>query len=602
MHWDLNLKTPLADFGKEELNKLENGPLDGSLLKAQFADGSFQELEWAAEQAAKSHGIYLEFNRDKKGRDKDWMYMLRITIPGGGPLKASQWEILDQIAKDYTADQDGHPSLRLTTRQNVQFHWLKKAVVPDVVRRVADSGFFALNGCGDNVRNVMGCPLSRVTGAYNAHQHAEHFGHYFQLPLEPHLKIFGIDPKLAPRTEGAQFDYGPGLLNRKFKIAFAAAHPDPETGIWVPDNCVECRTNDIGVAPILSGNKVQGFQVYVGGGQGEKNGRQTISTLGTPLGSISEANLEKGLDAIVKVHQEWGDRKNRVWARLKFVIKQQGVDWFHDRVRERVGSIFEAPIPDHDPGERHLHHGWIPQSEQGHWSYGMFVENGRITDRTPTPFRTMVRELLHTYEAELMITGNQDLVFSNLKEDQRASFDADLKRFGYGSTNGNDYSTLRKRAVACVGLPTCRLSYTDSERFLPVLIDELDQRGFGEMTETIGISGCERQCSRPSTKSIAWVGNGKDRYQLRLFGDDNARHQGRFLTDSEGNPFFNRVLRDRVADVIEVLFTFYQANSQDGEDMGTFHRRLGMEAIVTHLAQHPQLEDLIKKKKSATAS
>jgi sulfite reductase beta subunit-like hemoprotein len=593
MNWNLNLKTPTEHFCKEEQNKLENSPLEGALAE-QFADGGAQDLEWTSEQAAKSHGIYLEFNRDHRGREKDWMYMLRMTIPGGGPLNRTQWDILDTLATDYTADQEGHPSLRLTTRQNVQLHWLKKEVVPEVVQRVAESGFFSLNGCGDNVRNVMGCPLSRFSTIYNAHQHAEHFGRYFQLPLEPHMRVFGINPETAPRTPETKFDYGPSLLNRKFKIAFAAVHSDPETGLWKPDNCVECRTNDLGVAPIIRDNSVQGFQVYLGGGQGEKNGKASISTLGLPFGSIDKANLEKGLDAIVKVHQEWGDRQNRVFARLKYVIRQQGVEWFMERVRERVGDIFEQPVQNHDPGVRQLHHGWMPQANTGDWAYGMFVENGRITDGGTIHFRTLIREMLQTYDAEIMITANQDLVFCNLKEEQRSSFESDLTRFGYGTHNGTRYSSLRRHAVACVGLPTCRLSYTDSERFLPSLIDELDQRGYGNLTESIGISGCERQCSRPSTKTIGWVGNGRNRYQL--LGDDNGSHQGEPLADEKGNPFLNRVPLDRVADVVEALFDLYLQKRHEDEDMGTFHRRLGSPALVSHLFQVEALQDLYKAK------
>jgi sulfite reductase beta subunit-like hemoprotein len=204
--------------------------------------------------------------------------------------------------------------------------------------------------------------------------------------------------------------------------------------------------------------------------------------------------------------------------------------------------------------------------------------------------------MLQTYDAEIMITANQDLVFCNLKEEQRSSFESDLTRFGYGTHNGTRYSSLRRHAVACVGLPTCRLSYTDSERFLPSLIDELDQRGYGNLTESIGISGCERQCSRPSTKTIGWVGNGRNRYQLRLLGDDNGSHQGEPLADEKGNPFLNRVPLDRVADVVEALFDLYLQKRHEDEDMGTFHRRLGSPALVSHLFQVEALQDLYKAK------
>ncbi len=596
--YSLNLKTAPEDFSKEEQNKLAQGDYGGSLTE-DFADSAFQGLQWECEQLAKSHGIYLEFNRDHRGKEKDWMYMLRMTIPGGGPLNKDQWCILNQIADQYTIDPDGRPSLRLTTRQNVQFHWLKKADVPEVVRRVADTGFYALNGCGDNMRNVMGCPLSRHSLAYNAHAHAEAFGAYFQLPLGPHLQVFGINPKAPPRQPEDRFQYGPALLNRKFKLAFAAVTRDPESGLLIPDNCVECRTNDIGVSPVIEADRVSGFQVYVGGGQGEKNGKPSLSTLGEPFGIFSPDDLKAGLDAIVGVHQEWGDRQNRIWARLKFVIKTQGIAWFQDRVRERIGNRFELPDPHHDPGARNLHHGWTLQESDHQWTYGLFVENGRLRDDESLALKQMVQELVNRYDAEILITPNQDLLFTNLAEDQRAAFSADLEKYGYGTRQGAPYSKLRRHSIACVGLPTCRLSYTDSERFLPELIDELDRRGWGDMTESLGVSGCERQCSRPATKTIGWVGSGRNRYQLRLFGSEDARHQGQPLVDEDGTPVLKMVTKDRIADVVETLFKFYQESKTDQEDMGTFHRRMGMPALTNHLKSAPQTRDLFKPRTKA---
>lgn len=599
--WTLNLKTPTEDFSKEEHNKLAQGGFAGSLTE-EFADSSQQELQWECEQLAKSHGIYLEFNRDNRSKQKDWMYMLRMTIPGGGPLDKKQWQILTDISDQYTPDKEGQPSLRLTTRQSVQFHWLKKQDVPDVVRRVTDSGFYSLNGCGDNVRNVMGCPLSRFSNTYDAHAHAAEFGQYFQLPLAPHLQVFAIDQSAPPRQPNDQFQYGPSLLNRKFKIAFAAVTRDPQTGLLVPDNCVECRTNDIGVAPIVDVDRVIGFQVYVGGGQGEKNGKPTLSTLGEPFGIFSPENLKSGLDAIVAVHQEWGDRQNRVWARLKYVIKTKGVSWLQERVRERIGDRFTAPDSHHDPGARDLHHGWTKQESNDQWTYGLFVESGRLIDHENLKLKQMVHELVHKYDTELMITPNQDLLFTNLANDQREAFGEDLQRYGYGTRRGEAYSELRRRSISCVGLPTCRLAYTDSERFLPELIDELDRRGWGGMTESLGVSGCERQCSRPGTKSIGWVGSGRNRYQLRLFGSEDGRHQGTPLKDEDGKPALKTVPRERLADVVEALFRFHRDQGKQTEDLGAFHRRLGMAKLVRHLQADELTQDLFKARNKQQAA
>jgi sulfite reductase beta subunit-like hemoprotein len=588
-----NLRTPREDLCKEEANKLNSGGYRGQ-LETHFQDLSIEDIVWESEQLAKSHGIYLEFNRDKTGTKKEWMYMMRFSIPGGGPLNREQWRLFDECAEQYTLNQDGKPSLRLTTRQNIQFHWVKKSAIRDIVQRIAQTRFYSLNGCGDNTRNVMGCPLSCFSTLYNSNVIAQRFGQYFRLPIEPHLEIFGVNPD-HERTPEGHFHYGPNLLNRKFKIAFSAIHFDETTGQYVPDNCVECRTDDIGVAPILDGNKVERFQVYIGGGQGERNGKPTFAALGQPFGILHEQPLLEGLDAIVRVHQEWGDRQNRHWARLKYVVHAQGIAWYRDQVRALIGDVFEPPDEDLDIGPRHLHHGWIPQPSNGLWAFGAFIENGRIINGLDGELKTMVRYMMDNYPVNLMITPNQDLLFTDISADAKTAFEADLRRFGYGRRNGQEFSTLRKASVACVGLPTCRLAYTDSEQFLPELIDELDKRGWGEITESLGVSGCERQCSRPATKTIGWVGSRKDGYLLKLMGTEDGRNQGKALMDAEGKMYLRFVPREEVANVTEALLEHYRANHQPPESMGYFHQRVGMQAILDFLKEHPKTAMLLAK-------
>ena len=147
---------------------------------------------------------------------------------------------------------------------------------------------------------------------------------------------------------------------------------------------------------------------------------------------------------------------------------------------------------------------------------------------------------------------------------------------------------------ACVGLPTCRLSYTESEQFEPELMDELEAMGYGEMAESIGITGCERQCFRPATKTIGWVGQGPDMYMLKLGGDVAGRHQGTALVEGD-DLYLRQVPRDRVATVTAALFDFYLANRRDGEDMGAFNRRMGDAGILAHLKDNPKTAALTEK-------
>lgn len=587
-----NFRTPDDALGEVERYKLDSNGMRGRIAE-DLRDLSRQDVQDATEQLAKSHGIYLEYNRDTGGQSKEWIYMIRVGIPGGGPLTREQWAVLDDLSDRYGRNPEGRPSLRATTRQDIQFHWVRKEHVVEIVRRVAESGLRTLNGCGDNARNVMACPLSAYTGVFDANAWASRTGLYFRLPAEPHIQIFEINPDamLTPPAD-RRYNYGPKLLNRKFKFAFSAVHRDGDG--FHSDNCVELRTNDVGIAPVVTNGKVDRFMVYIGGGQGERNGKPTFCALGGPFGAFAEEDLVQGLDAIVKVHEEWGDRQNRHWARLKYVVHKMGLEWYRQQVRDR-GGRFEPPIPDFDPGPRCLHHGWIPLPSTGQWAYGAFFENGRIIDGPNGRQKTMVRHLMEKYPIRLAITPNDDLLFLDVPGEAKESFEADMGHFGYGRHNEREFSVLRRHSVACVGLKTCRLAYTESEQCLPGIIDQLEDRGWGDQAESIGMSGCERQCSRPATKAIGWVGAGVDRYQLKLMGAEDGRYQGVPITDEAGRMYLKSVPRDELATVAEVLFEYHRDHRRDGESLGELLRRIGMAEVIRLFKEDPRTAGLMEK-------
>lgn len=594
-----NFKTKLEDYCKEEKNKLAFDSFAGNLSE-DFRNLENKDVAWETEQLAKSHGIYLGFDRAKTGREKDFRYMIRITIPGGGPLTKEAWKILDDVAKKYTTGPRSEPSLRLTTRQNIQYHWIKKEDLISCVQDIVKSGFLTLNGCGDNTRNVMACPLSRYSKIFNANAWALKAANYFQLPEEPFIKVFEIDTSFLRQSQENQerFDYGKSLLNRKFKIAFSGVSLN-DNGIYELDNCVEVRTNDLGIVPILENKKVVAFQIYVGGGQGERNGKPSIATLAKPICIVTEDKLLETMDAVVKVHKEWGDRENRHWARVKYVIKSQGTDWYREQMEEQLGYKLEKPNLDLDVGRRFLHHGWNKQESNDKWAFGTFIENGRISDESQNgKLREMFNSSFEKFNCQAVVTPNQDIIFTEIKEDAKEDFLANLESFGFGKRNGKVYSSLRLESGACVGRDTCRLTYTDSEKFEPELIDKLEEMGWGEMKESIGITGCERQCFRPSTKTIGLVGTGLDRYQLRLGGSADCRTQGSpIYSEDKTSSYLRSIPREEVPIVIDALFRFYQENKAENESMGSFNNRIGTEKIIKHLKENPNTNHLMDENK-----
>ncbi|MDQ6667755.1 MAG: hypothetical protein M3Y53_05955 [Thermoproteota archaeon] len=297
-------------------------------------------------------------------------------------------------------------------------------------------------------------------------------------------------------------------------------------------------------------------------------------------------------------------------------------EWFREQVRnlDGVRSInFEPYIEDYDYGNTDLHLGWVKQPDNSsRWCYGAFIENGRIIDGSRNgDLKSMVKYLMNNYShIELFTTPNQHLMFCNIEEGLKELFEIDMKMFGYGFRKINSdsnkisisdgetalyraYSNLRRSSGACVGRDTCRLTYTDSEKFEPYLIDELEKK-WGYMTESIGVTGCEKQCYRPATKTIGWIGTGFNLYQVVLLGTQDGRHQGRILVDPySGEQYLHFVPRKDVATITDALFEYYVRNRSEEEDrpggMGYFIRRVGPEEIISYLKSNPKTADFMKK-------
>ena len=572
-----SIGTPLELYSKAETTKLQEG-LVGDLPE-EFRNAQ-PDLTKAAESIAKSHGIYLEFNRAGSPGAKKWIYMIRINIPGGGPLSARQWLALDEAARRYAVRSDGFPSLRLTTRQSVQFHWVRKEGVIPLLQSLAKAGLFSLNACGDNVRGVMACPLPREGAPFNPREWAGKIGSFFRLPEKAYVQIFEIDPSgWKDESPGERFQYGPALLNRKFKFGVGGILPNPNGEGWINDNCVEVLTQDLGLVPVLQKDCFVGFDLYAGGGMGENFGRPTATRFGEPLAFVSPDRVLEVLEAVVLVQQEWGDRAHRHWARLKYLVAAKGMDWLQRRVVEILGKPLE-PFRGQFPGHRHLHHGLVRNPHGNDHSIGLFIESGRLIDNSPNGrLLSLTKAIALEVGASFRATPNQDLLITGWKERDKSSIVDLLEEYGYGLRNGRPYSALRVQSGSCVGRSTCRLAYTDSEDYEPELLDELERRGWGHLSESIGVTGCERQCFRPATKSIGLVGSGKDSYQLKLFGNRHGTALGQPLT-SEGRQYLRQVPKERVPDLLEHLFRIHESESQEQEHLGITLERLGPETIL----------------------
>src|SRR5665213_1999722 len=213
-----------------------------------------------SEQLLKFHGIYAQDQRDVRraraqaGETLDYIFMIRVVVPGGR-LSPEQWLGLDEIASTIA---DG--SVRLTTRQAVQFHGVVKGELRDLARSLDRQFLSSFGGCGDVVRNVVTCPnLHLESGNGHLEGIARQLRETFRSTSEAHWEIFVNGEKAASHEEIEERPfYGDTYLPRKFKIA--VSHPR--------DNCVDVYAQDVGLIPGEHPELGAGFTLLVGGGLG----------------------------------------------------------------------------------------------------------------------------------------------------------------------------------------------------------------------------------------------------------------------------------------------------------------------------------------------
>lgn len=608
------LEIALSDrqLSSDEKNKFNNTFLGGEKLRKDLEDLSKPDVDKDLHINLKPNGIYIQFDRTlvKQGI-KDWSFMVRIPVWGGGDILPDEWNKISELAEKYSRDDDGFPSIRLTTRQAIQFHRVTKNNLLPLVRELIEMGRTTLNACGDNVRNTVASPIK--SDIFNANELANKIGEFFQLPLEDHYKIF--HQGYSNSSDGEKFKYDVLGLPRKFKIGIGGYYTDPITGEEVRCNAPDILTNDLAIAPIVSNKKVAGYQVYIGGSLGQKNRKVTFPSLAGALGIFETENeLMKGLNASVYLQQQIGDRKNRHWSRLKNILYKKGleitgksieevlydedkfnnvrdigINWFGEEIK-KLGITFIPPVKI-DLGKMYRHHGWQKQSD-GNYSYGLWIENGRIKDSSHIgKLRIMIDKIVLTLKPNIRITPFQDLLFTDIQEDKRNVLDEILHSYSYGN-----YSPLRTNSLACVGLSTCPLAVAESEKFLDPLVAELEKSGYGNLEGiNIGISGCERHCSRNVRFDISLEGKTDGEYQLKLlFGGQNGEHLSADLIDEE-KKYLRRINQENAVLVIKTLIENYLSNKLPEENsISLFHKRIGMKQVLEFLKTDERTRPLMQ--------
>ncbi len=519
----------------------------------------------------KFHGVYQGYDRDsaterkQRGEDKIWQFMVRARIPGGR-LTADQYLALDAIADCYA-----NGSLRITTREGIQFHGVVKAGLKSAIAEVNGAMLTTLAACGDVVRNVMTVPAP-IRDA--VHRRLEADARRLSTHLLPQTRAYHeiwVEGSPWREEERAAEEpdplYGERYLPRKFKIGLAI----PE------DNTIDVLTNDLAIVALFEGDRLLGYNFQLGGGQGmTHNNPKTYPRLATPVAFIEPDDLLPAAAAVVRLHRDHGDRGNRRHARLKYVIAENGEDWARGRLAEYLGKTLK-PCRAMPPFEVPDHLGWHEQGD-GKLYLGVPVPSGRISDAQQSRIRTAMREIVERFCCAPILMPSQDIILSEIRPEDRDAIDKLLR--GHDVRLAESLTPAERWALACPALPTCGLALTEAERVRDDIVAGIEARlrhyGLDHERLSIRITGCPNGCARPYTGDIGIVGRMPGFYSLYVGGD--------FAGTRLNTPVADKVALREIAEVLDPLFALYASTRPDGEGFGDFCHRVGLAALQQALA------------------
>ena len=422
--------------------------------------------------------------------------MVRVKVPYGA-MTADQLDLLADVVDDHSRGW-GH----ITTRQNIQFHFVELAEIPDVMRRLATVGLTTREACGDTVRNVQGCHLAGAC------------------PMEV------LDVTAWSEAAYRHFVRNPlgQRLPRKFKINFSGCDTD----------CGQAMFNDVGVIAATrtfeDGSVERGFRVYIAGGLGTTPFPALVLEDFTP-----REDLLATIEAVLRVFEQTGNRNNKLRARLKWVVDQLGID----EVRRRVVATRKllpasATWPGGVPGvvaewgdePAGVADGVTPtpmgqgtpvtlgaKSDYDRWVEANVVRgaaNGSVSayawcalgDVTSAQFRA-VASMVREFDADVRVTNRQNLVLRDLTEEQlpvlyERLVAADMAKPG---------AELSRDVVACPGADTCNLAVTQSRGLAGAIGSALNEAGLAEVGGVrMNISGCTNSCGQHHAADIGFFG------------------------------------------------------------------------------------------------
>jgi sulfite reductase (ferredoxin) len=458
-------------------------------------------------------------------------FMVRIRIPNG-LLQSHQLHAIANVSEKY-----GRGTADLTVRQNIQLHWVTIEALPDLLDELWRAGLTTMGSCGDDTRNITGCPLAGVD--------ADEILDASSLALQANQFFVG----------NADF-YN---LPRKFKICITGCRS------W----CAYPEINDVGLTAVtrkIHGQEEIGFSLRVGGGL------STDPFLATRLNAfVKQDQVIPVLRGVAEIFRESEVlREHRERARLKFLFLRQGwtAESFQRELETRLGFRLEPAADEQVPNDLYRDHvGIHPQKQSGYFYIGAAVLRGRISAQQ---MRTAA-ELAERYaDGKLRTTNMQNLLIANVPWTNTESLARELNAAGLPVQG----SSFWRGTVACSGSEYCKLAITETKSFSRWLVEELEERlpGF-EQHLKLHVTGCPNSCGQHWIADIGIEGKKikvgdrmEDAYYFCV-GGAVGLHQ------SIARPVGFRCAATEVPDAIERLLRRYLDDRQHNENLRQFFAR-----------------------------
>jgi len=414
--------------------------------------GEYERLKWV--------GIYPQ----NQGGNA---FMLRIKVPVG-LLTPEQAQVIGQVALDFANGPIPNPHfgnnfLDITTRQDIQMHWIRMENVPEIWCRLEEVGMTTVQACGDSARNVLCCPVSGID---------------YKEVLDAYPVARAISGYFTGNREYAN-------LPRKFKMSVTGCVED----------CAQAEINDIGMLPARLEDGTVGFNVRVGGGLSD--GPRLASDIDVFVTPEQAVEITRG---IAQVYGELGDRENRWTCRMRYLVQELGPEGFREELEKRAAFELMPAGEDLTKHYRGDHIGVHLQKENGLYYIGLNVTVGRMSGED---FAEAGR-LAGKYGGEIRLATDQNLIITDVSEERLDELLAEplLKRY---SPNPKAFE---RGVVACTGNEFCRFAIVETKIRAVEWAREMDRRigDVGQEAIRMHFSGCSASCAQPQIGDIGFRG------------------------------------------------------------------------------------------------